>query len=128
MITKIFQIFQSPPSIDYDYDDPKRVILECKTSDLELGISLAYIIFLVVLCTIYAIKTRKIPENFNEARFIGFTMYSICIIFIASITIYFGTTAATGTIKTPQNNYKVLDKKAFIIFCLWPRFLFLIYF
>ena len=97
----------SPPDVEFDYDDVKRVILQCKTRDSELGISVAYIVFLVVLCTIYAIKTRKIPENFNEARFIGFTMYSICIIFIASITIYFGTTAATGAIKTPKNNYKV---------------------
>jgi hypothetical protein len=54
-------------------------------------ISLILIIFLVPLCTIYAFKTRKIPENFNEAKYIGFTMYSTCIVFLASIAIYFGT-------------------------------------
>ena len=69
--------------------------------------SFAYSAFLVVLCTIYAVKTRKIPENFNEARFIGFTMYSICIIWIAFVPIYFGSTAAAGSKTSPKNNYKV---------------------
>ena len=44
-----------------------------------------------VLCTMYAFKTRKIPENFNEAKYIGFTMYSTCIVWLAFIPIYFGT-------------------------------------
>lgn len=34
-------------------------------------------------------------------------MYSICIIWVAFIPIYFGTTAASGTGKNPKNNYKV---------------------
>ncbi len=34
---------------------------------------------------------RKIPENFNEAKYIGFTMYSTCIIWLAFIPIFFGT-------------------------------------
>ncbi|CAF0920190.1 unnamed protein product [Brachionus calyciflorus] len=97
----------NPPSTSFDYDDPKRVILQCNTQNTHLAISFLYNFFLVILCTIYAVKTRKIPENFNEARFIGFTMYSICIIWVAFIPIYFGTTAAAGTSKSPKNNYKI---------------------
>ena len=33
----------------------------------------------------------QVPENFNEAKFIGFTMYTTCIIWLAFIPIYFGT-------------------------------------
>jgi hypothetical protein len=47
--------------------------------------------FQIFLCTWYAFKTRKIPENFNEAKYIGFTMYSTCIIWLAFIPIFFGT-------------------------------------
>ena len=34
---------------------------------------------------------RKIPENFNESKFIGFTMYTTCIIWLAFVPLYFGT-------------------------------------
>ena len=46
---------------------------------------------LILLCTVYAVKTRKIPSNFNEAKYIGFTMYSTCIVWLAFIPIFFGT-------------------------------------
>ena len=36
-------------------------------------------------------KTRKIPENFNEAKYIGVTMYSTCIVWLAFVAIYFAT-------------------------------------
>jgi hypothetical protein len=81
------------------------VVLQCKTQNTFLAISLFYNVILVVLCTTFAVKTRKIPENFNEARFIGFTMYSICVIWLAFIPIYFGTSAAAG--KSYRNNYRV---------------------
>uniref|UniRef100_A0A1I8FPW2 G_PROTEIN_RECEP_F3_4 domain-containing protein n=1 Tax=Macrostomum lignano TaxID=282301 RepID=A0A1I8FPW2_9PLAT len=44
----------------------------------------------LLLCTLYAFKTRNIPENFNEAKYIAFTMYSTCIVWLAFIAIYFG--------------------------------------
>ena len=101
----------SPPDVSLDYDDPKRVVLQCKTQNTYVAISLIYNIILVILCTTYAIKTRKIPENFNEARFIGFTMYSICVIWLAFIPIYFGTSAAAGSSRSYRNNYKVKQQQ-----------------
>lgn len=50
-----------------------------------------YNMVLITICTIYAVKTRKVPENFNEAKFIGFTMYTTCIIWLAFVALYFGT-------------------------------------
>lgn len=40
------------------------------------------------MCTWYAFKTRNVPENFNEAKFIGFTMYTTLVIWIAFVAIY----------------------------------------
>jgi hypothetical protein len=63
----------------------------CGISTVSLVLSLVYNMVLIFLCTWYAFKTRKIPENFNEAKYIGFTMYSTCIIWLAFIPIFFGT-------------------------------------
>jgi len=38
---------------------------------------------------VYAVLTRNIPEAFNESKFIGFTMYTTCIIWLAFVPIYF---------------------------------------
>ena len=59
---------------------------------------------LITVCTVYAIKTRKVPENFNEAKFIGFTMYTTCIIWLAFVPLYFGTGNSYEV--GPQNSYK----------------------
>ena len=61
--------------------------ITCKSHELTQ----VYNMILVTICTYYAIRTRKVPENFNEAKFIGFTMYTTCIIWLAFIPIYFGT-------------------------------------
>lgn len=79
------------PGVLNAYPDPKTVILRCKSTNLAIVISLLYNMILIIMCTVYAFKTRKIPENFNEAKYIAFTMYSTCIVWLAFIPIYFGT-------------------------------------
>jgi len=66
------------------------LVLKCRASQIAVIVSLMYNILLIIVCTVYGIKTRKIPQNFNEAKCIAFTMYSTCIVWLAFITIYFG--------------------------------------
>jgi len=87
-----------PPHTVVDYGEQRtqdptsaRAVLKCDISDLSLICSLGYSILLMVTCTVYAIKTRGVPETFNEAKPIGFTMYTTCIIWLAFIPIFFGT-------------------------------------
>ncbi|KAJ8404084.1 hypothetical protein AAFF_G00344340 [Aldrovandia affinis] len=87
-----------PPHTIVDYDEQKtrnpdqaRGVLKCDITDLQIICSLGYSILLMVTCTVYAIKTRGVPENFNEAKPIGFTMYTTCIVWLAFIPIFFGT-------------------------------------
>ncbi|KAI4803304.1 hypothetical protein KUCAC02_006855, partial [Chaenocephalus aceratus] len=87
-----------PPHTMVDYGEQRtqdplsaRGVLKCDISDLSLICSLGYSILLMVTCTVYAIKTRGVPETFNEAKPIGFTMYTTCIIWLAFIPIFFGT-------------------------------------
>uniref|UniRef100_A0A8C4N698 Glutamate receptor, metabotropic 8b n=1 Tax=Eptatretus burgeri TaxID=7764 RepID=A0A8C4N698_EPTBU len=95
-----------PPHTTVDYGEHRswppekaRAVLTCDVSDLSLMCSLGYSILLMVTCTVYAIKSRGVPENFNEAKPIGFTMYTTCIIWLAFIPIFFGTS------KSPDKLY-----------------------
>ncbi|XP_062842317.1 glutamate receptor, metabotropic 6b, partial [Trichomycterus rosablanca] len=72
-----------------------RGILKCDMSDLSLIGCLSYSMVLMVTCTVYAIKSRGVPETFNEAKPIGFTMYTTCIIWLAFVPIFFGTSQST---------------------------------
>ncbi|XP_028669161.1 LOW QUALITY PROTEIN: glutamate receptor, metabotropic 6a [Erpetoichthys calabaricus] len=91
-----------PPHTIIDYEElhppnPELAcgILKCDMSDLSLICCLSYSIVLMVTCTVYAVKSRGVPENFNEAKPIGFTMYTTCIIWLAFVPIFFGTSQST---------------------------------
>ena len=70
-----------PPHSVIDYEEQRTVdpeqargVLKCDMSDLSLIGCLGYSLLLMVTCTVYAIKARGVPETFNEAKPIGFTM------------------------------------------------------
>ncbi|CAF4664097.1 unnamed protein product [Rotaria sp. Silwood1] len=93
LIGVLLWIIISPPAVKLKSElkhNQKRLILVCQTDNEYIACSLIYNMILVISCTLYAIKTRHIPENFNEAKHIGFAMYSICIIWLAFIPIFFG--------------------------------------
>ena len=58
----------------------RLIILKCHMNKHSFLLSLTYNVLLVLICTCYAIRTRKVPENFNETKFIGFTCYTTCIL------------------------------------------------
>lgn len=61
-----------------------QVMLVCNTTDRAIIAPLAWDFFLILMCTVYAVKTRNLPENFNEAKFIGFSMYTTCVIWVSN--------------------------------------------
>ncbi|CAG9541072.1 unnamed protein product, partial [Cercopithifilaria johnstoni] len=97
LIGSLVWLVIDPPGTDVLFPSRKETILTCKARASHLLISLLYNMFLIIACTIYAFKARKIPENFNETRLIGFTMYSTSILWLSFGPIYFAT----------QNNFKI---------------------
>ncbi|CAG0891256.1 unnamed protein product [Cyprideis torosa] len=81
-------VFQ-PAHETLKYPTLERVIRVCNTSTEAIMAPLGYDFLLLLLCTIYAIKTRKVPANYNEAKFIGFAVYTTLVIWVAFIPIYF---------------------------------------
>uniref|UniRef100_A0A4W5LTQ1 Glutamate receptor, metabotropic 6b n=1 Tax=Hucho hucho TaxID=62062 RepID=A0A4W5LTQ1_9TELE len=71
------------------------ILIGVQVSELLKWCLECYSIVLMVTCTVYAIKSRGVPETFNEAKPIGFTMYTTCIIWLAFVPIFFGTAQST---------------------------------
>ena len=72
----------------------KFVELACILPKKGLVISLCYNLVLVLICTFYAFKTRKLPDNFNESRYITFCVNTTLLIWLAFIPSYFTTSRA----------------------------------
>ncbi|KAM9226986.1 metabotropic glutamate receptor 2-like [Leptosomus discolor] len=84
LIIVIIWLLVETPGTGKETEPGKRYIvtLKCNNRDSNVLISLTYNVLLIVLCTVYAFKTRKCPENFNQAKFIGFTMYTTWLAFL----------------------------------------------
>ncbi|XP_024944343.1 metabotropic glutamate receptor 1 isoform X2 [Cephus cinctus] len=79
-----------PSTPRLEFPSRNRAVLTCAMSPRAVLSPLAFDALLLGLCTLYAVKTRNVPENFNEAKFIGFAMYTTCVIWVAFVPIYFG--------------------------------------
>uniref|UniRef100_A0A7N8YJ37 Metabotropic glutamate receptor 1 n=1 Tax=Mastacembelus armatus TaxID=205130 RepID=A0A7N8YJ37_9TELE len=93
---EITLIILEPPEPIKSYPSIREVYLICNTSNIGMVAPLGYNGLLIMSCTYYAFKTRNVPANFNEAKYIAFTMYTTCIIWLAFVPIYFG------------SNYKII--------------------
>ncbi|XP_053908243.1 metabotropic glutamate receptor 6-like, partial [Cuculus canorus] len=86
-----------PPYALVDYEmgrtpDPEdaRGVLRCDMAEGGTLACLAYALLLMLTCTVYAVKARGVPETFNEAKPIGFAMYTTCVVWLAFGPIFFG--------------------------------------
>ncbi|EDO31767.1 predicted protein, partial [Nematostella vectensis] len=85
----LLEFYFHPPKIKYTHLE-KYNLLSCSNKEIAVITKLCYNVLLILLCTYYAFRTRKTPLNFNEAKFIGFCMYTTCVIWIAFLPLYFG--------------------------------------
>ena len=78
------------PSVKTEQLDSTTVELRCGESPyIGISVSLIYNSFLLVPSTYFAFMTRNVPDNFNEAKFINVTVYSLCFIWIMLLPTYF---------------------------------------
>ena len=91
-------LVKDTPDAAIEYIPLKYGIARCNSDTIDLIGAIAYNLILVASCTFYAFRTRKVPANFNEARYIGFVMYTTCVIWLAFLPVFFGTSSEYKTI------------------------------
>ena len=92
----------------------------CKaTAYFGFVVSLGYNFLLLLVSTYYAFRTRKIPQNFNEARFINLTLYSVIIIWLAFIPATVGVSQLGTVYETGAQIFAIVLSATATLCCLF---------
>ncbi|XP_023290686.1 metabotropic glutamate receptor 3 [Orussus abietinus] len=87
-------LMQVPPSVSHSFPTRDTRLRICQgLDDTSYMVGLIYPFILIVVCSVYAVKTRKCPEGFNETRHIAFTNYTTMILWLAFVPLYLASTS-----------------------------------
>lgn len=119
-------IITSPAKVARVAHGSHAVTLECVTDSL-VGFTIwaTFNAALVLLCTYQAFLVRKVPDNYNEAKFIAFSMVTVCISGAVFVPTFLGT---RGLYRTILTCFLVILCSTVALICLFGPKLYIIYF